>query len=338
MIILNEFSEERNLSVVELENILTKEDLVKLIKSLGLDQYYQGMKDEEIKEKILTDVKNLKYPSLKSEFDIHSNFDFCSELKQFYVLITRPRTFLLFYEEKDISKFSFFKRMIQNQIIKQVKNTDEVNYIDEIMNYYEKNEMLCRSKLEMKEFAERKMMEEKYEDAAYFFGKAGETSLQNKALIYLYYKKIKEDKRNHKMTVNEFRELNQEIIDKINELKSEPDVFQDDDNIEPFCYFNLEEYDIALELYKAKKKYNEVGEIYFEKKHDYEEAFEYFKQANNISNAIKALVKSEKRGHFLRLFEYINESFTCFKLGLSEYYNIYQKYINDLFKKKKKKV
>ena len=328
---LNEFSEKRNSSVIELENLLTKEDLVKLIKSLRLDQYYQGMKDEEIKEKILKDVKNLKYPSLKGDFDIHSNFDFCSELKQFYVLITRPRTFLLFYEEKDSSKFSFFKRMIQNQIIKKVKNTDEVNYIDEIMNYYEKNEMLCRTKLEMKEFAERKMMEEKYEDAAYFFGKAGETSLQNKALIYLYYKKIKEDKRNHKMTVDEFRELNQEIIDKINELKSEPDIFQDYDNIEPFCYFNLEEYDIALEIYKDKKKFNEVGEIYLQKKYDYEKAFEYFKLANNISNAIKSLLKSDKRGHFLKLFEYINDSNICFKLGLSEYYNIYQKYINDLF-------
>ena len=55
------------------------------------------------------------------------------------------------------------------------------------------------------------MMEEKYEDAAYFFGKSGEPSFQNKAIIYLYYKKIKEDKRNHKMTVYEFRELNQEI-------------------------------------------------------------------------------------------------------------------------------
>ena len=199
------------------------------------------------------------------------------------------------------------------------------------MKYYEKNEMLCRTKLEMKKFAEKKMMEEKYEDAAYYFGKAGEASLQSKAIIYLNYKKIIEDKRNHKLNDYEFKELNQEIIDKINELKSEPDIFQDSDNIEAFCYLNLEEYDTALELYKDKKMYNEVGKIYFEKKHDYEEAFEYFKQANKISNAIKSCVKSDKKGHFLRLFEYINNSLICFKLGLSEFYNVYEKYINDLF-------
>ena len=63
---LEEFSKERNSSVIELENLLTKEDLEKLIKSLKLEQYYRGMQEEEIKETILKDVKNLKYPSLQT--------------------------------------------------------------------------------------------------------------------------------------------------------------------------------------------------------------------------------------------------------------------------------
>ena len=103
------------------------------------------------------------------------------------------------------------------------------------------------------------------------------------------------------------KQLNQEIINRINKLKSDPDVFQDYDNIEALCYLNLEKYDVALELYKNREMYNEVGEIYFQNKHDYEEAFEYFKRAHNISNAIKSIAKSDKRGHFLKLFEYIND-------------------------------
>ena len=54
------------------------------------------------------------------------------------------------------------------------------NYIDEIISYYERNEMLCKNKEEMKRFADRKFNEEKYEDAVYFYGKAGEENYQKK--------------------------------------------------------------------------------------------------------------------------------------------------------------
>ena len=328
---LDDYNDDYKSSVLELKNILAKENIEQLIKSLRLTQYYEDMGEKEIKKKIIREVEKLKYPSLKKEFDIHSNFDFCSELKQFYVLITRPRTFLLFYEENINSNFSFYKRMINNNIIKKVEKADKVNYIDEIMRYYEENQMICKNKEEMKKFAEKKMMEEKYEDAAYFFGKAGEKSYQKKAIIYFFFEKIKEDKRNHKLSINEFKELNKEIISKIKELKSEPRVFQDNENIEAFCYLNLNEYDKALKLFKEKKMYNEVGEIYFEKKYEFEEAFKYFQKAGNISYAIKSIIKSDKKGHLLKLFDYINIETIYSNLGLSEYYNIYEKYINDLF-------
>ena len=328
---LDDYQDNYKSSILELKKILANENIEQLIKSLRLTQYYEDMEEKDIKAKIIKEIEKLKYPSLKKEFDIHSNFDFCSELKQFYVLITRPRTFLLFYEEDIKSNFSFYKRMINNNIIKKVEKTDKINYIDEIMSYYEKNQMICRNKEEMRKFAEKKMLEEKYEDAAYFFGKAGEKSYQKKAIILFFFEKIKEDKRNHKMSVNEFKELNREIISKIEELKSEPRVFQDNENIEAFCYLNLNEYDKALKLFKEKKMYNEVGEIYFEKKLEFDKAFIYFQKADNISWAIKSLIKSDKKEHLLKLFDYINSHNIYNNLGLSEYYNIYEKYVNDLF-------
>mgnify|MGYP003430202878 CR=1 FL=1 len=52
---------------------------------------------------IINEKKNYIYPKKKEDFtfDIHKYFEFCTELKKFYVLISRPKTFLLFYEDKN---------------------------------------------------------------------------------------------------------------------------------------------------------------------------------------------------------------------------------------------
>ena len=437
---LEESTKNYNTSFLELEHILESEDLNILIKSLGLYQFYENNNEDEIKDKIINELICMKYPSLKCEFDIHKYFDFCSELKQFYVIITRPRTFLLFYEKKNISYFSFFRRMIKNGIItdlghndnilnniinnnainyehnninnesknvdvnnndnntiynfkkkdinidivdnkkekifidsgdknknnnkkkendincesndnincnnninnndiknNQIKNNHKIifnknNYIDEIMNYYQRNEMLCTNKNQMKALGDRKFIEEKYEDAAYFYGKAGEEDHQKKAKIFLNYNLIKEEKRNKKMSWSDFMELNFEILNNINDLKNRPDIFKDEDNIEAFCYLNLEKYQKSIELFIKREMYNEAGDVYFDKLSDYENAFDNYKKIFNIPKAIKSLAYSRKKGHYIRLFEYINEPNISYKLGLLEYYNYYKKYIHNLFK------
>ena len=73
---LNELNDDSDSSVLEMENILIKEDLKKLVISLKLEQFYLNMGESEIKNKIINEIKNMKYPDLKNEFDIHSNFDF----------------------------------------------------------------------------------------------------------------------------------------------------------------------------------------------------------------------------------------------------------------------
>ena len=328
---LNELIKDSDSSILKIENILIKEDLIKLVKSLKLKQFYFDMGESEIKDKIINEFKIMKYPNLKNDFDIHRNFGFCSELKQFYVIITRPRTFLLFYEEKDIKNFSFFNRMINNGIIKKVNN--DFIYIDEIINYYEKNKMLCKTKEEMKIFADIAFDEEKYEDAVYLYGKAGKENYQKKAIIYMNYKIIKEEKRNHQqLSLDELKKLNHDTLKYINEIKIlKPKIFEDNENIEAFCYLNLEEYDKAIELYKKNKMYNQIGDIYYNKLNNYEKAFDYYKKGGNVSNAIKSLVKSDQYGYIIKLFEYLNDNNNCIQLGLSDYYNNYKKYINNYF-------
>ena len=317
------------ISASNLENILIREDITELISSLKLDQYYMNMDEEHIKRKIIDELNSMTYPSLKNEFDIHSNFDFCSELKQFYVIITRPRTFLLFYEEGNMSNFSFFNRMINNGII---RNTNmQYNYIDEIMGYYIDNQMICRNKDEMRRLGDLSFKEEKYEEAAYFYTKAGEENYTKKASIYLNYEIIKREKRNHTISKSEFMELNYEVLNNINQLRSFPNVFYDNENIEAFCYLNLKEYNKAISLFEKKKMFKEIGDIYFDKLNDYEKAFEYYDKDNIISKAIISLANSDKKGNFKRLFDYINRENISLQLGLSEYYNNYKKYINNLF-------
>ena len=326
---LSESNENDYISVSNLENILLKEDITELISSLKLEQFYENMNEDQIKTKIMDELRSMIYPSLKSEFDIHSNFDFCSELKQFYVIITRPRTFLLFYEENNMSNFSFFNRMINNGIIRYTNM--QYNYIDEIMSYYINNQMICRNKNEMRRLGDFSFKEEKYEEAAYFYTKAGEENYAKKANIYLNYELIKREKRNHRISKSEFMELNYEILNNINQLRSFPNVFYDNDNIEAFCYLNLEDYNKAISLFKEKKMFKEIGDIYFDKLKDYENAFEYYDKANIISKAIISLANSDKKGNFLRLFEYINNENISLQLGLNEYYYNYKKYINNLF-------
>ena len=129
-------------SKLELEKLLLKENLKELINSLGLENLYINNTEDEIKAKIINELRNMKYPHLKKGFDIHSNFEFCSELKQFYVIITRPRTFLLFYEEKANEYFQFFDRMIKNGMINYISDD---SFIEIIMDFYRENKMICEN-------------------------------------------------------------------------------------------------------------------------------------------------------------------------------------------------
>ena len=200
----------------------------------------------------------------------------------------------------------------------------QYNYIDEIMSYYINNQMICRNKNEMRRLGDFSFKEEKYEEAAYFYTKAGEENYAKKANIYLNYELIKREKRNHIISKSEFMELNYEILNNINQLRSFPNVFYDNDNIEAFCYLNLEDYNKAISLFKEKKMFKEIGDIYFDKLKDYENAFEYYDKANIISKAIISLANSDKKGNFLRLFEYINNENISLQLGLNEYYYNYK--------------
>ena len=204
---------------IKLEKILLNENLKELISSLDLQYAYENNNDEEIKNKIIDELSFFKYPHLIKDFDIHSNFEFCSELKQFYVIVTRPRTFLLFYEERANENFSFFNRMINNRIIE--KPTSNIHYVDTIMNFYKSKSMLIDNRTKMKLKGDAAFEEGKFFDAAYFYSKSGEEILEKKSKIYYNYNILLDEKKNGKnnLSPNEIETMAYEVLNYIKDLK-----------------------------------------------------------------------------------------------------------------------
>ena len=101
--------------------------------------------------------------------------------------------------------------------------------------------------------------------------------------------------------------------------------------IEAFCNICIEDYTKAINIYKSKKMFFEVGEIYFNYIKDYDKAFDYYSKANKHSKAIESLIKSSKIDRMVKLFEYINNQDICIQIWLSEYFNCYKDNINQLF-------
>ena len=76
----------------EIINILGNENIENLRKSINLT-YSININS------IIEEVKQFIYPKyVKSNFAQDKLFEFCSELKKFYVAITRARTFIIFFE------------------------------------------------------------------------------------------------------------------------------------------------------------------------------------------------------------------------------------------------
>ena len=109
-----------------LNNVLDDYELNYLLKHNEL--FEEGFDKDDIKEKIIKEFSEFIYPELNMEFDKHKLFGFCSELKQFYVIITRAITFLIFYEDenKKEERNEFYNFCIDNNFIDEDSGNFEI--------------------------------------------------------------------------------------------------------------------------------------------------------------------------------------------------------------------
>ena len=127
---------------------------------------------------ILNEHESFIYPKLMKSFDTHTIFNFCSELKQLYVMITRAITFLIFYEEHESS---FLTYCCQNGLI----SCDNRIIAEDINDYLSKKRFEVTSPEELKQSAYKAWDKKNYSLAAFLFWKAGD----NNKLCYLKYMK-----------------------------------------------------------------------------------------------------------------------------------------------------
>ena len=280
-----------------------------------------------------------------------SMFNFCYELKELYVAITRAKSRLFIYEENmDLLKL-FIERindldlLVQEVFIK--KNDSKDN--DDINNKYNYNlvenfgdnfnllnkriiglvKFINKSKttkeqLSQVAYAEYNQDNEyNYKKAFYLFQVLNNDLMKNKCLINLKYIEMQRTKGSKNQNIiDQCLKLNKEIFDLINKNN-----YDDSKQIKGEVLLNLEKYEEALEYFKSKKNYKKCG-IALLKQLKYETALEYFSKAKEYSFAVYCLIEL-KEYEKLYLFLLINKK--QFDLEHIQYY--YKITCNQFFKK-----
>ena len=342
-------------SRVQLTSILCQENIINLIETLNLKNIYPDLKPEEIKDKLIEELKDFVYPiDLNNEYDRHEIFEFCSELKQFYVIITRPKTFLVFYENKLNRERRGFYDFMQSKAINLITTENETSqkqFLENVSQYFFKINLIVKSPKELIILGNNEFNEGHYSRAIYLY-KIGEhknltliseifyneeilnekINIEGEEISQLksYYNSILEDINT---IMNELEKKNlDEIIGKEENKINIKNVFEKMIRLKGKCLIYFKKYDEALTFYKKYNNNNayenEIGNIYFYNKENFQLAYDSFKSIRNYSMALKSVMKMNKID---KILNYTNEISSY--LGIIEYNNIYKKYINNYFKK-----
>ena len=285
------------------------------------DKCGDGAKNALI-NRIIKNQKRLVKPKVdkkKLMFDEHEQFDFCTEIKRFYVMITRPRTFLLFYEEEDCSAIynAFFKYEL---ISKDTSSTIE----KQIISYFKNAKLSIQNTQKMYHLAEEKFKEKDYKKAAFLFRQINYTNQAMEAEIYMKWEELKD------LVVkgNQHEKVRMLIKSLLSDFNCLPDSYEDKDAIQGDCFLYSEEYDKALEVYKKYKKYDKCADIMHTKKKDYENAIPFYLLDHNYPMCFLLYEQIEKYEEMLEFTKKIKD-----EIGLVEFHNKYMLCISKILTK-----
>ena len=346
---------EKNLSInssskVQLRNILCQEDFTYLLETLNLRNIYLDLDDYNIQKKIINELDDFVYPKLNINLDKHEIFEFCSELKQFYVIITRPKTFLVFYESNLNRERESFYELMKSEDIELIvgeENEDTQNqFLLKVKNYFRDINLQVKSSNELRILGNNEFIEGHYSRAAYLYKTGRHYLLSSISEIFSNNEIINERINIYSDKSPELIELNNKIIDNITDILNKHEnnnlnnINENDENrininnvinqiisIKGNSLIFLERYDEAIELFKKYKMINEILMIYFLYKKDYKLAFENFDSILNYRFALES-VKNMK--NVSRILEYTNK--IAFYRGIVEYNDIYIEYVNSYFR------
>ena len=310
--------------------------------------------DSEIQNKIINELDDFVYPELDMKFDKHEIFEFCSELKQFYVIITRPKTFLVFYENNLNHSRDGFYRLMESNDAKLIIREDNMNnsqqqFLTNVNNYFREINLIVKTPDELRKLGNDEFNEGHYFRANYLY-KTGKNKILTTISEIFYNQETIEEKINYENSnKNELNKLSKKILEDTSyilnehEEKNLKNIIEKDDNIinindvlEKIIIFKgksliiLKFYDEAIEFYTKYKKKKEMGMIYLKYKKEYMKAFEIFDSIDNYKFALDSL-KCLK--DYQKIFNYVNLEKVALYLGIIEYNKIYKNYTNNYFRR-----
>ena len=300
-------------SINKLENILNKENIQNLIDTLNLKNIY-SCSIEDVKKNLINELRNFVYPKdLNNIYDKHEIFEFCSELKKFYVIITRPKTFLVFYENNlNKERNGFYKFMNSYKInlidYEDKNNNSQTNFLNDVFIYFKNINLVVESPHKLRILGNSEFNEGHYSRACYLYRKANHQTLSLISEVFYFQEILDEEINSSNTNTIELNNLSNEIVIKTSELIKikeniglEKYVQNDENSIDINNIFGqiinyngknlifLKRYDEAIELYKKYGLMNNVGMIYYKYKKEYLISFKYFHEIQNYKFALKSL-------------------------------------------------
>ena len=313
----------------DIKKSLIKEDLsliIEYIKKIypeffDSDDDGVSVKDKEkLVNEIINEHETFLFPRIKKSFnfDFHTNFAFCSELKQFYVMVSRPRTFLLFYEENQTECATIYNYFISKGLI--YKEGQQL-IKEQILAYFKNSKLQVANVEKITKIAEKEFKLKNYKKALFLYKKIGDNKNTIKSEVYALWEEFKEikneDEQNKKLKA-------QNILDIISTL--EDNSFEDEDGIKGDCYKILGQNKKAAEEYEKSKLYDKCANIYYYTLRQYDKAYEFYIKCGNNYFAFECL---EKLKRYKNAIELVNQIWN--ELSIIEYSERYKKYINQYF-------
>ena len=194
---------------------------------MNLKNIYENLNPEKIKEIIISELKNFVYPiDLNNIYDKHEIFEFCSELKQFYVIITRAKTFLVFYEGNLNRERSGFYEFMKSKDINLIETEDnkeitQKKFLEEVSEYFDKINLTVKSPIELRILGNDEFNEGHYSRANYLYKVGNHKSLILISDIFYNEELLNEEINVHNKKNLELKELNLKIVKDITSIIKE---------------------------------------------------------------------------------------------------------------------
>ncbi|EAS04219.2 hypothetical protein TTHERM_00298300 (macronuclear) [Tetrahymena thermophila SB210] len=262
-----------------------------------------------------------------NEFNPVNNVILCSELKQLYTAITRPKKRLIIFDNQEYKRKPILQYWLQKNLVCQISpqdfkaNNQEKPILEQEQNKEKQkiikdlqNQMHLNQQVDWYQQGINMFKNKYYQQAIKCFEKIGKEKLIQQAKLHLELQNCSKEIQNTqnelqilKLNHGQYASLNQssknnlkfQFCKKLNSLKQSlsnlGDQFYqiDQKNQAAQCYFNSEQYEMAGKIYEELQLYNQAAESYLLSNSQLHKAAEIYEKLNHLEQAIHILELQE---------------------------------------------